>query len=94
VPTTATRVPSSGTSCRHRAEWKAGPANDSRPGRSGTTGSDSWPTAEITTSASYVVPSVVTTRQVDVASSKVASDTSCPVRTSSSSPASAAARFR
>jgi hypothetical protein len=69
VPTTATRAPSSGTSCRHCAEWNAGPANDSRPGSSGTTGSESWPTAEMRTSASYAVPSVVRTRHVADSSS-------------------------
>jgi hypothetical protein len=94
VPTTATRVPSSGTSWRHCAEWNAGPAKESRPGTSGTTGSESWPTAETTTSASYVVPSVVSTRQVAPASSHVAADTSWPVRTRSSSPASPAAPRR
>ena len=37
-----------------RAEWKAGPANESRPGMSGSLGRLSWPTALITALASSV----------------------------------------
>ena len=70
VPTTATRLPARRTSWRQSAEWKAGPANVSAPGIAGITGLESWPTAETTMSASYVVPSVVVSRQVPAASSR------------------------
>ena len=90
VPITATRLPASRTSCRQSAEWKAGPANDSAPGSSGTTGLESCPTADTTTSASYVVPSVVVTCQVPAASSRSQVATSWLVRTSASSPSRSA----
>lgn len=35
MPTTATFRPSSGMSCRHRAEWKTSPSNSPRPGSGG-----------------------------------------------------------
>ena len=94
VPTTATRLPVRSTSWRHSAEWKAGPANVSAPGIAGTTGLESWPTAEITTSASYAVPSVSSTRQRPVSSSNRHEATSTPVRTRSSRPSRSAASRR
>ena len=51
VPITATRSPARSWSWSQRAEWKVVPAKLSRPGRSGTSGSDSGPWAVISTSA-------------------------------------------
>ena len=89
VPTTATRWPVRSTSWRHWAEWKAGPAKVSAPGIGGTTGLDSWPTAETTMSASYE-PTLVPTRHAP--SAYVTEVTSTPVRTRSRRPSSAAVR--
>ena len=54
APIMATRRPARSTVWSHRAEWKAGPANSSCPGMSGTLGRLSWPTAEISARASRV----------------------------------------
>ena len=89
VPTTATRLPVRSMSWRHSAEWNAGPANVSAPGIEGTTGWESWPTAEITMSASYD-PALVAI--VHASSAYVTEVTSTPVRTRSSRPSSAAVR--
>ncbi len=54
VPITATRRPSSLTESSHRAEWNDGPAKRSRPSMTGILGRLSWPTAEMTASATSV----------------------------------------
>ena len=84
VPITATRLPASACWCCHAAEWKAGPANDSRPGMSGRRGRLSWPTALISALASSVSspPSRERMRTVQraAASSQRAAITSVPKR--------------
>ena len=48
VPITPTRLPVRSTEWSQRAEWNAGPANESRPSIFGSCGRLSWPTALIT----------------------------------------------
>ncbi len=62
VPMTATRLPARSASWFHRAEWKISPSNPEMPSMSGSDGSHSAPTAEITTLALYF-PRVVATSQ-------------------------------
>ena len=85
APIIATRVPARSTSWSHRAEWKAGPANVSAPGSSGTFGRLSWPTAEMTARATSTssAPSAARVRTDHVAesSSQVAPSTSVSHRT-------------
>ena len=45
LPITATRCPVRSTPSGQRAEWNSGPANESRPGMSGSTGSLNIPSA-------------------------------------------------
>ena len=85
VPTTATRRPRRSTSWSQRAEWKAGPANDPAPGRSGTDGSDSAPVAVTSTSA-VMLPRVVVSRHRRVAPSHAARSSPVPNRTRSRTP--------
>jgi hypothetical protein len=85
VPMTATRLPVRSTSWRHRAVWKAGPSNCSSPGIGGTDGTDSWPQAVTSTSASCV-PAVVSTTQRLRSASHSAPVTSVLVRTRSKTP--------
>ena len=69
VPMTPTRLPVRSTSWSQRAEWNAGPANDSRPSIFGSCGRFSWPTALITALAWMFasLPSVSTVHTVHVA---------------------------
>jgi hypothetical protein len=89
VPMTATRLPASGTSDRHRAECQVGPAKSSRPGMSGSLGRLSWPTALITAWACRVSsPAAVRTRTAQRCSGSdhSAASTSVPKRIRSRSP--------
>ena len=52
APISANRVPASSRSSGHRVEWNHGPANVSMPGRSGSLGRFSEPTALTTNRAS------------------------------------------
>ena len=90
MPITATFLPVRSRSWRHWAEWKAGPANVSAPGSDGMTGFDSWPTAETTRSASYVVPPAVATVQVQPSSCSTQEVTAAPVTTRSVRPSRSA----
>ena len=85
APIMATLCPERSTEWSHRAEWKEGPAQVSRPGMSGMWGRLSWPTAEITARASRVdsvpSPARVRTVQVPVRSSQAAPRTSVLHRT-------------
>ncbi len=92
VPTTRTRLPRRSTPWSHSAEWNAGPAKDSRPGRSGTAGRESWPVAVTSTSVVRVSPAVVVSVQLRCSSSYAAEASSTPVRTRSRTPVSRAVR--
>ena len=80
VPMTPTRLPVRSTSWSQRAEWNAGPANDSRPSIFGSWGRFSWPTALMTALArsvpSWPSASTVCTVHVAVASSYSTDETS------------------
>ncbi len=93
VPTTATRRPRRSASWSHRAEWKAGPANDAIPGRSGTDGSDSAPVAVTSTSA-VRVPRVVTTSHRPAEGSQAARSRAVPHRTFARTPSRRATSTR
>ena len=71
APIMATRLPAKSTEWSQRAEWNAGPAKLSRPGRSGMCGRFSCPTAEMTARATSVssLPALERTRTDQVASS-------------------------
>ena len=71
MPTSATRLPVRSTSWRQRAVWNDGPAKSSRPGIGGTLGTESWPQAVTSTSASCG-PAVVSSVQRRRGSSKLA----------------------
>ena len=80
VPMIATRLPVTSRSAGQRAEWKIGPVKSPSPGRSGTFGRFSCPTAVITALASSVSPPAVVTVQRCRASSQTAVVTSVPKR--------------
>ena len=85
VPTTATRRPARSTSWRQRAVWKAGPSKLSRPGSAGTVGTESWPQAVSSTSASCG-PALVCSTHLPRSPSQRACCTSVDVRMRSITP--------
>lgn len=93
VPTTATRLPRVSYPWSQRAEWKTFPGNESRPGTSGTFGSDSAPVAETTTSA-VTIPREVSISQCASSAIQRISRTSWSSRMCGRSPKVSATRSR
>ncbi len=94
VPITPIRLASTDSSESQRAVCKAVPAKLSAPGRAGTLGRLSCPTAGTRTSATTSPPSAVRTRHLPAVASHSAPVTSVWNRTSGVIPRSSAVRWR
>jgi hypothetical protein len=93
VPITATRSPVRSCSWSHSAEWNAVPSKLSRPGTSGSVGSDSGPCAATRTSA-VSGPVEVSILQSWSSSSQLALSSSVSKRTCGTTPKRSAQSFR